>query len=134
MRAISTNVIPAKAGIHDRVILPNAPSARHAASAPKEPCVYILASKRDGILYIGVTSEIFERVVLHTLVYVEFHDTMASAIQREKRMKKWNRAWKVRRINEVNPQWIDLWQASGEILSHGPGGRSPPDLAEVKIR
>ena len=131
------------------MILPNAPSARHAASAPKEPCVYILASKRDGILYIGVTSEIFERVALHkqdlhdgftkrykihTLVYVEFHDTMASAIQREKRMKKWNRAWKVRRINEVNPQWIDLWQASGEILSHGPGGRSPPDLAEEKIR
>ena len=62
------------------------------------------------------------------------HDTMPSAIQREKRLKKWNSAWKVRRINEVNPQWTDLWHESGEILTHGPGGRSPPDPTEEQIR
>ncbi len=116
---------------------------------PKEPCVYILANRRDGTLYAGVTSEVFERVALHKqnmfdgftkkykvhcLVYVEFHDTMAAAILREKRLKKRNRAWKVRIIQEINPQWIDLWQPSGEILTHGPGGLSPPDPTEVQLR
>jgi putative endonuclease len=74
---------------------------------PKQPCVYILASARDGILYVGVTSGLFNRVNLHKqnliegftkkygvhmLVYYESHQTMPAAIRRERQMKKWNRA------------------------------------------
>jgi putative endonuclease len=90
----------------------------------KRPCVYIVASDRNGTLYIGVTSDVARRTWLHRsdtvdgftkrygvhrLVYVEFHDTMADAILREKRMKKWNRAWKLQLIEELNPQWRDLY-------------------------
>ncbi len=104
----------------------------------KEPSVYILASKPNGMLYIGVSSEPWHRVNAHkqglvegftnkygvkTLVYIEFHESMEAAILREKRMKKWNRAWKVRLINQLNPQWQDLWQPSGEISACGPGGQ-----------
>jgi len=86
----------------------------------KQPCVYILASKRNGILYVGVTSNLFERVNLHKqdliegftktygvhmLVYYEMHQTMPDAIRREKQLKKWNRAWKVRLIEQMNPEW-----------------------------
>ena len=91
----------------------------------KEPCVYMLASKRGGTLYIGVTSDLVQRVWehksdlvegftkrygVHTLVWYEAHDTMYSAISREKAMKKWNRAWKVRLIEERNPRWLDLYE------------------------
>ena len=114
---------------------------------PKEPCVYILASKPHGVLYIGVTSEVFERVALHKqgllggftkrygvhrLVYVEFHDDMLAAIQRETRLKKWNRAWKVRLIQQVNPEWVDLWSESGEIRCAGPGGQVLPGDGEAR--
>ena len=101
----------------------------------KEPAVYILASKRDGILYIGVTSGLSDRVSVHKqdllpgftsryhvhrLVYYEMHETMDAAIRRESRLKKWRRAWKVRLIHAMNPEWIDLHdEASGEILD-GP--------------
>ena len=108
---------------------------------PKQPCVYMLASKRDGILYIGVTSNLSNRVNLHkqdliegftkkygvhTLVYYEMHETMAGAIRREKQLKKWNRAWKVRLVEQLNPEWSDLWTETGEVLMFGPGGREVP--------
>ena len=107
----------------------------------KQPCVYILASKRDGILYIGVTSNLANRVSLHKqdliegftkrygvhlLVYYEMHRTMPDAIRREKQLKKWNRAWKVRLIEQLNPEWRDLWTETGEILMLGPGGQDIP--------
>lgn len=105
----------------------------------KEPSVYILASRPNGILYVGVTSEPWDRVNEHkqglipgftrkhgvkTLVYIEFHDNMDEAIRRETRLKKWNRAWKVRLIHQVNPEWSDLWLPSGELLMAGPGGQT----------
>ena len=87
------------------------------------PTVYILASKRNGTLYTGVTSNILARIHQHReghvrgftreygvklLVWFEQHPTMESAIAREKRIKKWNRAWKIRLIEEMNPEWKDL--------------------------
>ena len=89
----------------------------------QQPAVYILASKRNGTLYIGVTSNLAKRtwqhrkigrrvspksMVFHTLVYYELHPTMLDAIRREKRLKKWNRAWKLELIEKVNPEWKDL--------------------------
>ena len=89
-----------------------------------KPCVYILASERNGTLYIGVTSDIAARSWQHRngrgsefvqtyriyrLVLVEFHDTMADAILREKRLKRWRRAWKIELIEIGNPQWRDLF-------------------------
>ena len=87
-------------------------------------CVYILASKRNGTLYIGVTSELAKRIGEHRnkfvegftkkydvdkLVYYEAHDSAEAAIQREKQLKKWNRAWKLRLIEGMNPEWRDLY-------------------------
>jgi putative endonuclease len=89
----------------------------------KQPVVYILASEPYGTLYIGVTSSLAGRIeahrngcvdafteqhAVHTLVYFEVHADMYEAIQREKRLKKWNRAWKIRLIEEMNPEWKDL--------------------------
>jgi putative endonuclease len=86
--------------------------------------VYIMTNRRNGTLYIGVTSDIGRRAFEHRtgaidgftrqyglkrLVYVETHHTMPLAIEREKRMKTWNRAWKVRLINKDNPEWEDLF-------------------------
>lgn len=88
--------------------------------------MYILASKRNGTLYVGVTSDLAARVWqhrndvvegftkkygVHMLVYFELHDDMESAIIREKRLKKWNRAWKLRLIEEMNPDWHDLYES-----------------------
>lgn len=90
----------------------------------KQPCVYILASRRNGTLYVGVTSDLVKRVwqhkndqaegfakkyAVHDLVYFEFHENMLSAIQREKQIKKWRRSWKVEMIEAKNPNWTDLW-------------------------
>ena len=90
----------------------------------KTPCVYILASRRAGTLYIGVTSNLTQRVWLHKndmvegftkryrvheLVWYEVHETMESAIIREKALKKWNRAWKIKLIEKANPTWKDLY-------------------------
>lgn len=89
-----------------------------------KPAVYILSSKRNGTLYIGVTSDIIKRVWEHKnsvvegfskkygvymLVYFEMHDTMESAIAREKQMKKWKREWKIKLIEDKNPNWDDLY-------------------------
>ncbi|MCB1719956.1 MAG: GIY-YIG nuclease family protein, partial [Candidatus Competibacteraceae bacterium] len=83
-----------------------------------QPCVYLMASRRNGTLYCGVTSHLVQRIAQHRngnsagftsrhdvkmLVWFEQHATMGSAIQREKRIKKWNRAWKLRLIEEGNP-------------------------------
>lgn len=89
-----------------------------------QPAVYIIASKRNGTLYIGVTSDLRKRIWehregfvdgftkkynVHRLVYYELFDDMYNAITREKRLKKWRRAWKIRLIEEKNPRWDDLW-------------------------
>ena len=90
------------------------------------PCVYILASKRNGTLYTGVTSDLVRRVWehkndilpgftkeygVHTLVWYEVHETMNSAIAREKAIKKWRRRWKLQVIEEMNPTWSDLYES-----------------------
>jgi putative endonuclease len=105
----------------------------------KTPCVYILASGRNGTLYIGVTSELFERVGVHRqdlvdgftkkygvhrLVYYEMHETMDAAIRREKQLKKWNRAWKLRLIERMNPEWEDLFDEAGGGIRSGPADRA----------
>ncbi len=92
----------------------------------KHPAVYILASKRNGTLYIGVTSDLVQRVwqhkndvvegftkkyCVHSLVYYELHDDMENAILREKRLKKWNRDWKLRLIEAKNADWNDLYSS-----------------------
>ncbi|MBN1440639.1 MAG: GIY-YIG nuclease family protein [Anaerolineales bacterium] len=90
----------------------------------KQPAVYILASARNGTLYIGVTSNLVKRIWLHRgdflggfskkyqthlLVYYEMHESMRMAIQREKQLKKWNRSWKLKLIENHNPTWRDLF-------------------------
>jgi len=90
----------------------------------KQPAVYILASKRNGTLYTGVTSDLSKRVwrhktdeierftekyAVHLLVYYEYHKCMDMAIQREKQIKKWRRAWKLELIERDNPEWRDLY-------------------------
>jgi putative endonuclease len=90
-----------------------------------QPCVYILASGRNGTLYTGVTSDPVRRIWEHRegvgskftarygvtqLVWFELHSTMDEAILREKRIKKWNRVWKLRLIEEANPDWCDLYE------------------------
>ncbi len=90
----------------------------------KNPTVYLLASQRNGTLYVGVTSDLVNRVWqhrtdemdgfskkynVHLLVWYEQHPSMESAIIREKAIKKWKRAWKVVLIEESNPDWGDLW-------------------------
>ncbi len=92
------------------------------------PAVYILASKRNGTLYAGVTSNLPLRVFQHRignvpgftrdhgvklLVWFEQHATMEEAILREKRIKKWNRAWKLELIEASNPEWLDLAEQLG---------------------
>jgi len=86
--------------------------------------VYILASGRNGTLYIGVTSDLIQRIyqhkndlskgftqkyAVHNLVYYERHERITDAIIREKQLKKWNRKWKLRLIEEFNPDWQDLY-------------------------
>ena len=90
----------------------------------KQPAVYILASRMNGTLYIGVTSDLVRRVWehkndlvegftqrygVHRLVWYELHVTMEAAILQEKRLKEWRRAWKLRLIQRINPEWEDLY-------------------------
>jgi putative endonuclease len=99
--------------------------------------VYILASKRNGTLYIGVTNNLERRVAehklgtvegftkrygVHILVYVESHDDVRTAIQPEKQLKKWNRQWKINLKEKTNPKWIDLSTAD-----------APPASASISI-
>ena len=91
----------------------------------RQPCVYILTNHRNGTLYVGVTSNLPKRIwehknkvvkgftskyVLDRLVWFEVHDTMESAIQREKAIKYWKRRWKIKTITEMNPSWRDLYE------------------------
>jgi putative endonuclease len=104
-------VIPAKTGIR-------------ATAVNKQPTVYILASKRNGTLYIGVTSDLVKRgwehknnmvegftkrYGVHQLVWYEVHESMESAIEREKQLKEWKRKWKLELIESTNPNWKDLY-------------------------
>jgi putative endonuclease len=106
------SVIPAHAGIQD-----NLPMTKHF-------CVYIMASKRNGTLYTGVTSDLMKRIWehknnvvegftkkydVHLLVWYEVHETMGSAIAREKAIKKWRRDLKLELIENANPGWHDLY-------------------------
>lgn len=90
----------------------------------KQPAVYILASKRNGTLYIGVTSDLVKRIWehknnivegftkrydVHQLVWYEIHESMESAIEREKLLKEWKRKWKLALIEKINPSWQDLY-------------------------
>ena len=90
----------------------------------KQPAVYILASKRNGTLYISVTSNLIKRISehrnnlmegfterygVHSLVWYEPHESMESTIQREKQLKEWKRGWKMRLIETANPNWEDLY-------------------------
>lgn len=92
----------------------------------KQPAVYILASERNGTLYIGVTSNLPQRIWQHReglvegftnrysvkmLVWYEMHESMEFAIMREKALKKWRRGWKLELIEQSNAQWRDLWDA-----------------------
>ncbi|MDE2444876.1 MAG: GIY-YIG nuclease family protein [Alphaproteobacteria bacterium] len=91
----------------------------------KRLAVYILASRKFVALYVGVTSALWNRVAVHKqaevagftkdyhvhrLVWYEHHHAMENAIKREKQLKKWNRAWKIRIIEELNPDWRDLYE------------------------
>jgi len=91
----------------------------------RQPAVYILASNRNGTLYIGVTSDLVQRIWehkhdvvpgftrrygVHRLVYFEVWGSIADATEREIQLKKWNRAWKIQLIESVNPEWRDLWE------------------------
>ncbi len=93
--------------------------------ATKIGYVYILASQRNGAFYLGVTSDLAKRIRqykegafdgfskrygVHRLVYVEEHDRVVDAIAREKRLKKWRRAWKLELIEGANPGWRDLYE------------------------
>lgn len=91
----------------------------------KHPCVYLLASRRNGTLYVGVTSDLVKRIWEHKnhfvegftrkygvdkLVWYEPHGSMESAIRREKAIKEWKRSWKMKLIEETNPDWPDLYK------------------------
>jgi putative endonuclease len=86
--------------------------------------VYILASKRNGTLYVGMTDDLIRRIWQHRtdevpgftkkygvklLVWFEEHESRLAALIRERRLKKWNRAWKLQLIENENPSWRDLW-------------------------
>ena len=90
----------------------------------KLPCVYILTNKRNGTLYVGVTSNLPQRIWQHKnkvvkgfsekygldkLVWYEAHEEMIPAIQREKTIKAWKRQWKINTIENMNPHWHDLY-------------------------
>ena len=91
----------------------------------KQAYIYIMTNKRNGTIYIGVTSDLPNRVwqhkndsikgftkkySLHTLVYFEQHDDIKSAIEREKQLKKWKRKWKLELIEKQNSNWNDLYE------------------------
>ncbi len=110
--------MPAKAGIQNAA--PNG-----ILRAMRQACVYILANKRNGTLYVGTTNNVARRVWehksdavdgftkrygVHRLVYAEFHETTPLAILREKQIKNWRRAWKIEINEQTNPEWRDLYE------------------------
>ena len=111
----------------------------------KEYYVYILTNKPGGTLYIGITNNLFRRVQehqagtfdsftkkyrLHKLVYYETYQTSLEAVQREKNLKEWHRAWKIRLIKTLNPDWENL--SRREIFwKHGP--QPPPGRRKIPL-
>jgi putative endonuclease len=104
--------------------MPESRSTGKEACMERLPCVYLLASQRNGTLYTGVTSDLVKRVWehkhhavegftakygVHNLVWHEMHETMESAIKREKAIRNWKRAWKINVIEATNPHWRDLY-------------------------
>jgi putative endonuclease len=102
----------------------------------KRPCVYIMASGRNGTLYVGVTSDLIKRVHqqqtdavegftkahhVHTLVWFEQHETIESAILREKASEEWKRAWKIRLIEKANPTGVICTRICFEVSVKGTG-------------
>ena len=90
----------------------------------RQPCVYMLASRRNGTLYVGVTADLVTRIHqhqagyvpgftrryhVHTLVWFELHGSILEAITREKRIKRWRRAWKLELVESANPRWRNLY-------------------------
>ena len=90
----------------------------------KQPCVYIMASRRNGTIHVGVTADLITRASQHRagsagvftrkygvtrLVWFELHETMEQAISREKAIKEWKRAWNIELIEVSNPYWLDLY-------------------------
>jgi putative endonuclease len=90
-----------------------------------QPAVYILASRRKGTLYIGVTNNLVRRIwghknnlaegftnnfSVHHLVWYELHESMTTAITREKQLKNWKRDWKIALVEGMNPDWVDLYE------------------------
>jgi putative endonuclease len=137
------NVILAKAGTHNTLQKTFAPS--HPGRLSKgddramdtQSYVYILSSQRYGTLYIGVTSDLVQRIWQHrqefvggftkqygvkTLVWYEVHPDIISAITREKQLKKWERKWKIRLTSGANPTWRDLYGDIAKVQMYG----SPP--------
>ena len=97
------------------------------ADTMKQFYVYIICSKRNGTLYIGITGDLNRRIYEHKnkliegftkrysvnrLVYFEMFESATDAIKREKQLKRWNRAWKLALIEKLNPEWIDLYETS----------------------
>lgn len=91
----------------------------------KKYCVYLLASRKNGTLYLGITNNLVKRIYKHkqelvdgfskkykvkNLVYYEIFENVKDAIHREKCLKKWKRDWKINLINEHNPNWLDLYE------------------------
>lgn len=118
----------------------------------KDYYVYILASKKDGVLYIGVTNDLVRRVYEHKndivkgftqkyfvkkLVYYEITKSIVIAIQREKQLKKWKREWKIALIKEFNPEWDDLYYEIGGTdepldLQYGQNEKITPNFPNQK--
>lgn len=101
----------------------------------KHPAVYIMANRYRGTIYIGVTSDLYSRIVNHkneltkgftlkyglkTLVWYEHHHAMENAIRREKQLKAWQRAWKIELIEKINPNWLDLHDTIDAIATLVP--------------
>ena len=112
----------------------------------KTPCVYIAASKPYGTLYVGVTSDPHRRMAEHTqglfdgftkkygvklLVYYEMHGSMPDAIAREKQLKKWNRAWKYRLIELMNPEWKNLFDPATSAIEFGSTDTGSLNIEQV---
>ena len=107
----------------------------------KTPAVYNMANRYRGTIYIGVTSSLWLRVCDHKngrfdgftaqydvkhLVWYEHHHSMEAAIRREKQVKKWNRAWKIRLVEEMNPDWRDLHESIDTIATLVDAKAGPP--------
>lgn len=108
-------------------------------------CTYILASKRNGALYVGVTDDLVERVLdhkcnmvagitsqyaIHQLVYFEWHHDLQSALESEQAIRQMHRIWKLELIEKQNPNWRDLY-ADISAANHDPAGRAQDTALKI---